>query len=91
MAAMKDLTSMTVSIYRYILPWRVKPVIPLVAETRGGLSHKTRGLVNLCATLAKSNAAPGFNSKLRAELTSKKFMYKIVFAIGLNNEDTHDL
>jgi hypothetical protein len=56
----------------------VKPVIPLVTETRGGLGQKIRGLVNLCATLAESNAAPdGFNSKLKAELTPK-FMYKIV-------------
>jgi hypothetical protein len=39
----------------HLLPWRVKPVIPLVAETRGGLSQKTRGLINLCATLAESN------------------------------------
>ena len=31
----------------HLLPWREKPVIPLVAETRGGLSQKTRGLINL--------------------------------------------
>ena len=34
-------------------------------------AKKPRGLINLCATLAKSYAAPGFNSKLKAELTSK--------------------
>ena len=70
----------------HLLPWREKPVIPLVAETRGGLSQKTRGLISLCATLAESNAAPGFNPKLKAELTSK-FMYNIVSTIWLNNAD----
>jgi hypothetical protein len=64
----------------------VKPVILLVVETRGGLSQKIRGLINLCATLAESNAAPGFNPKLKAELTSK-FMYNIVSTIWLNNAD----
>jgi hypothetical protein len=69
-----------------MLPWRVNSVIPLVAETRGGLSQKIRGLINLCATLVESNAAPGFNPKLKAELTSK-FMYNIVSTIRLNNAD----
>ena len=27
----------------HLLPWREKPVIPLVAETRGGLSQKPEG------------------------------------------------
>ena len=31
----------------------------LVAETRGGLSQKTRGLISLCATKAESNRAMG--------------------------------
>jgi hypothetical protein len=68
----------------HLLPWRVKPVISLVTETRGGLSQNTRGLINLCATSAESNAAPGFNPKLKAKLTSK-FMYNIVSTIWLNN------
>jgi hypothetical protein len=50
----------------HLLPWRVKPAIPIVAETRGGLSQKIRGLINLCAPLTESNAAPGFNPKLKA-------------------------
>ena len=65
----------------HLLPWRVKPAIPIVAETRrGGLSQNIRGLISLCATLTESNAAPGFNPKLKAEHTSK-FMYNIVSAI----------
>jgi hypothetical protein len=67
----------------------VEPVNPLVTETRGGLSHKIRGLISLCTTLAKSNAAPGFNPKLKAELTSK-FMYNIVSTIWPNNVSIHD-
>ena len=61
----------------HLVPWRVKPVIPLVAETRGGLIQQIRGLLNLCTTLTESNAASGFNPKLNAELSSK-FMYNIV-------------
>jgi hypothetical protein len=67
------------------LPYR-EPVIPLIAETRGGLSQKIRGLISLCATLAESNADPGFNPKLKAEVTSKS-MYNIVSTIWLNNVD----
>ena len=69
-----------------LLPWGDNPVIPLVVETRGGLSQKNRGLINLCATMAELNAAPGFNPKLKAGLTSK-FMYNIVYTIWLNNAD----
>jgi hypothetical protein len=60
MAAMKDPTSPTVSIFFFYF-------IPLVAETRGSLSHNIRGLTNLCATLAESSAVSGFNPKLKAE------------------------
>jgi hypothetical protein len=49
-------------------------------------AKKVRGLINLCATMAESNAAPGFNPKLKAKLTSK-FMYNIVSTIWLNNAD----
>ena len=69
-----------------IVPWSEKRVIPLVAESRGGLSAHCRGLINLCASAAESISCPGYNPKLKAEL-STKFAYNIVSAIWMNNAD----
>ena len=70
----------------HLVPWSEKRVIPLVAETRGGLSAHCRAFINLCASAAESLSCPGYDPKLKAEL-STKFTYNIVSAIWMNNAD----
>ena len=70
----------------HLVPWSEKRVIPLVAETRGGLSAHCRAFINLCASAAESLSCPGYDPKLKAEL-STKFTYNIVSAIWMNTAD----
>jgi hypothetical protein len=68
----------------HLVPWSKKRGIPLVAETRGGLRAHCRALINLCASPAESLLCPGYDPKLKAEL-STKFTYSIVSAKWMNN------
>jgi hypothetical protein len=71
----------------HLVAWSEKRVIPLLAETRGGLSAHCRALINLCASAADSLSCPGYDPKVKAEL-STKFTYNIVSAmLWVNNAD----
>ena len=67
-------------------PVGIKPHHSVGRQDQRWSLPKIRGLANLCATVAESNADPGCNPKLKAELTSE-FMYNIICTIWLNNAD----
>ena len=50
------------------------------------MSAHCRAFINLCASAAESLSCPGYDPKLKAEL-STKFTYNIVSAIWMNNAD----